>query len=106
MTQNALQALTAKTEALGWDNPDQLVAHDGILAPQEDFEFTGKLLALKSQNIYHVHATLSLVWSFTTPLTIEVMAPNKYMFTIPQESHYTSIINQGPWNVRGFLLLL
>jgi hypothetical protein len=37
---------------------------------------------------------------------MEVMAPNKYLFTVPQESHYQSIISQGPWNVRGSLLLL
>jgi hypothetical protein len=54
MAQNALQALIAEIEALGWDNPVQLVAHDGILTPQEGFSFIGKLLALKSQNIYHV----------------------------------------------------
>jgi hypothetical protein len=37
---------------------------------------------------------------------MEVMAPNKNLFTVPQESHYNSIINQGPWNVRGYFLLL
>ena len=34
------------------------------------------------------------------------MAPNKYLFTVSQESHYQSTISQGPWNVRGSLLLL
>ena len=33
MDQTALQALIAETEALGWDNPDHLVAHDSTLAP-------------------------------------------------------------------------
>ena len=37
---------------------------------------------------------------------MEVMAPNKYLFVVPQESHYQSIISQSPWNVRGSLLLL
>ena len=37
---------------------------------------------------------------------MKVMAPNRYLFTVPQESHYNSIINQGPWNVTGFLLFL
>jgi hypothetical protein len=37
---------------------------------------------------------------------MEVMDSNKYLFTVPQESHYQSIISQGPWNVRGSLLLL
>ena len=99
-------SLIAETEALGWDNPDHFVAHNSTLAPQEGFAFIGKLLALKPQNIYHVHATLSSVWGFTAPLSKEVMAPNKYLFTFPQESHYHSIISLSPWNVRGSLLLL
>lgn len=82
------------------------MAHDDILAPQEGFAFIGKLLSLKSLNIYHVRATLSAVWSFAAPSSMEVMAPYKYLFTVPQESHHTSIINQGPWNVRGSFLLL
>ena len=96
MDKNALQAIISKTKALGWDNPDNLVPHDGILAPQEGFAFISKLLTLKSQNIYHVRATLSSVWGFAAPLTMEFMVANKYLFTVPQESHYNSIINQGP----------
>jgi hypothetical protein len=53
------------------------VAHDNIAAPQEGFAFIGKLLALKPQNIYHVRATLSSVWGFATPLSMEVMAPSR-----------------------------
>jgi hypothetical protein len=30
----------------------------------------------------------------------------QYLFTIPFESNFTRIINQGPWNVRDSLLLL
>jgi hypothetical protein len=51
MAQSDLQALIAETEALGWDKPDHLVAHDGVLAPQDGFAFVGKLLALKNKNI-------------------------------------------------------
>jgi hypothetical protein len=34
MAQSDLQALIAETKALGWDKPDHLVAHDGVLAPK------------------------------------------------------------------------
>jgi hypothetical protein len=108
MDQAALQALIAETEALRWDKPDHLVARDSSAAPQKGFAFFGKLLALKSQNIYHVRATLSSVWGFVALLSMEVLVTNKYLFTVPHESHYNykSIINQGTWNVRGSLLLL
>ena len=48
----------------------------------------------------------SPVWGFAAPLSVEVLSTNKYLFIVPHESHYKSIINQGPWNVKGFLLLL
>jgi hypothetical protein len=37
---------------------------------------------------------------------MEVLAQNKFLFIVPHENHYKNIINQGPWNVRGSLLLL
>jgi hypothetical protein len=83
MDQSDLQALIAETEALGWDKPDHLVAHNGVFSPQYGFAFVGKLLALKTQNNYHVRSTLLAVWSFATPLTMEVLAPNKYFFIAP-----------------------
>ena len=106
MSQEDPQALIDETETLGWDKPNHLVARDGVLNPHEGFAFIGKLLALKAQNIYHVRAMLSSVWSFAAPLSMKVMGQNKYLFMFLQESHFHNIIRQGPWNVRGSLLLL
>jgi hypothetical protein len=58
MDQAALQALIAETEALGWDKPYHLVVHNSFADPQEGFAFIGKLLALKTQNVFHVRAFL------------------------------------------------
>jgi hypothetical protein len=54
MNPSDLQALIAETEALGWDKPDFLVPHDGVLAPNDRFAFVGKLLAQKSCNTPHI----------------------------------------------------
>jgi hypothetical protein len=106
MNQSDLQALIAETEALGWDKPDFLVPHDGVLAPNDRFAFVGKLLAQKSHNISHVRSTLLSVWSFATPFSMEVLEPNKYLFTVSQESFCQRILDQGPWTIKGSLLLL
>jgi hypothetical protein len=106
MVQSDLQALIAETKALGWDKPDFLVPHDGVLAAQERFAFVGKLLAQKTHNTSHVRSTLLSVWSFAKSFTMEVLEPNKFLFTVPLESYYHSIINQGPWTIKGSLLLL
>ena len=106
MDQSDLQALIAKTEALGWDKPDYLVPHDEVLASQDRFAFVGKLLALKTQNSYYVRSTIMSAWSFATPLTMKILEPSKFLFTVLQESHYHHLISQRPWNIKGSLLLL
>jgi hypothetical protein len=106
MDQSDLQALIAETEALGWDKPDFLVPHDGVLAPHDRFAFVGKLLAQKTHNSSHVRSTLLSVWSFAKPFSMEVLESNKYLFTVSKEGLYQRILDQGPWTIKGSLLLL
>jgi hypothetical protein len=102
MDQSDLQALIAETEALGWDKPDFLVPHDGVLTPQDRFAFVGKLLAQKTHNSSHVRSTLLSMWSFAKPFS----ESNKYLFTVSKESLYQRIRDQGSWTIKGSLLLL
>lgn len=95
-----LQALIDETEALGWDKPDQLDALVDAPPNQEAFAFVGKAPSLKPLH------TLTAVWSFAAPLAMEAIAPNKYLFAVPQQKHLDRIFQQGPWNIRGSLLLL
>jgi hypothetical protein len=101
-----IQALIEETEALGWDNPVQLEPYDGNSATREGFAFLGKLLALKPPSTHQVRQTLSSVWSFAAPLSLEVLSSSKFLFTVPHEDLFNRIMNQGPWNIRGSLLLL
>jgi hypothetical protein len=94
MSQDALQSLITETEALGWDNPIQLEVYDRKSIAHEGFAFIGKLLSMKPQNTYHVRTTLTYVWSFAAPLSIKVLGPNKFLFTVPLESHFTNIMAQ------------
>jgi hypothetical protein len=105
MDQEALHSLIAETEALGWDEPARLVAHDDTPS-QRGFAFIGKILSLKSHNIHNVRSTLVSSWSFIAPFSMEVLSQNKFLFIVPQETHYKSIIQQGPWNIRGSLLVI
>jgi hypothetical protein len=106
MNQCDLQALIAETEALGWDKPDFLVPHDGVLAPTDRFAFVGKLLAQRSHNTSHVRSTLLSVWSFAKPFSMEVLEPNKFLFTVSRESLFHRILELGPWTIKGSLMLL
>jgi hypothetical protein len=104
--QLALQALIDETEALGWDNPEQLEVLDEVPPNQEAFAIVGKLLTLKPLHPQLVRATMASVWNFAFPLAVEVLGQSKFLFTVPLQSHVDRIMNQGPWNIRGSLLLL
>ena len=106
LSHDDIQALIEETEALGWDNPIQLETHDRSSTTREGFVFIGKLLALKPLNTHHVHQTLSSVWSFVAPLSLEDLSSNTFLFTVPHKGYFTRIMNQRPWNIRGSLLLL
>ncbi|GLT71070.1 hypothetical protein SLA2020_431120 [Shorea laevis] len=49
---------------------------------------------------------MAAAWSFASPLSVEVLAPNKFLFAVPLQSHVDRILQQGPWNIKGSLLLL
>ncbi|GLT67786.1 hypothetical protein SLA2020_400700 [Shorea laevis] len=49
---------------------------------------------------------MAAAWNFASPLSIEVLASNKFLFTVPLQSHVNRILQQAPWNIRGSLLLL
>jgi hypothetical protein len=49
---------------------------------------------------------MATAWSFASPLAVEVLAPKKFLFAVPLQSHIDRILQQGPWNIRGSLLLL
>jgi hypothetical protein len=102
----AMQALIDETEALGWDFPDQLEVAAENPPVHEGFAIVGKLLTLKPLHPQLVRSTMAAAWNFAAPLSIEVLAANKFLFTVPLQSHVNRILLQAPWNIRGSLLLL
>ncbi|GLT71494.1 hypothetical protein SLA2020_435080 [Shorea laevis] len=101
-----LQALIDETEALDMDFPVLLEVFEDPPPNHEAFALIGKLLSLKPPHSQLVKSTMATAWNFASPLSVEVLAPNKYLFTVPLQSHVDRILQQGPWNVRGSLLLL
>jgi hypothetical protein len=101
-----IQALIDGTEALGWGSPVQLETHVGDPACREGYVFIGKLLAPRPFNTHNVRQALTSSWSFAVPFTIEILASNKFLFTVQNEAVFKRIIHQGPWNIRNCLLVL
>jgi hypothetical protein len=105
ISQENLHALIDETEALGFDFP-VLDSIDESPPNQTTFALIGKLLSLKPLNTQTVRATLVAAWSFAAPLTVEFLAPNKFLLGVSTPDHVDRILHRGPWNIRGSLLLL
>lgn len=105
-SQAALQALIEEIEALGWDFPDQLNVIEDASPNQVVYALISKLITLKPQHTQLVHATLAAAWNFAAPLAVEFLVPNKFLFAVLKQNHVDCILQQGPWNIRGSLLLL
>jgi hypothetical protein len=101
-----IQALIDETEALGWDGPVHLDQLEDSTAARHGFAFIGKLVTLKPPNTHQVRQTLTSVWSFAAPFTMEVLSSTKFLFTVPSEAIYHRILALGPWNIKYSLLLL
>jgi hypothetical protein len=105
-TSEDIQALIEETEALGWDSPVQLDLHVDTTASRQGFAFLGKLVTLKPPNTHQVRQTLTSVWNFAAPFTIEILSSQKFLFTVPNEAIFHRIMALGPWNIKSSLLLL
>jgi hypothetical protein len=88
------------------DFPEQLELVEEAPPNQESFALIGKLLTLRSLHSQLVRDTMASSWNFASPLAVETLAPNKFLFANPLQSHVDRILQQGPWNIRGSLLLL
>lgn len=51
-------------------------------------------------------AAISAAWSFAEALKIKEVGPNKFSFLFLDPAHKAPVLQQAPWNICGFLLIL
>jgi hypothetical protein len=102
----SLQALIESTEALDIDQPQLATVPDTPQPQRGAFSMIGQLISTKPLNPQTVCDTLQHAWKFALPLSFAVVGHHKYLFGVPLQAHVTKILDLGPWNVRGSLLLL
>jgi hypothetical protein len=76
--------------------PVQLEVLENPPPNEEAFALIGKLLSSKNIHSQLVKATMATAWNFATPLAVEVLAPNKFLFTVPLQSHIDRILHKDP----------
>jgi hypothetical protein len=100
-----LQTLIYETKALKFDFPI-LVVLDEPTPNKEAFALIGKVLSLKPINTQIIRHTLAISCSFVVPIVVESIDHNKFLLGVSDMAHMDTILNKGPWNIRGSLLLL
>jgi hypothetical protein len=100
-----LQDLISRTEALNCDGPSTLETLPLAATPHQALHcIIGKLLSPKPPSAYWLRETLA--WKFSYPFKIDDLSENKYLITVSQQSHVDKIMDLGPWNIKGSLLVL
>jgi hypothetical protein len=85
-----LQALIQETAALNCDDPC----------------FLGRILSPNPPAVYWVREILNQAWKFALPFDVVTLPEEKFLFTVHDASHVTKIMENGPLNIKGALLIL
>jgi hypothetical protein len=101
-----LQALISETAALNCTDLFPLETVPFVLPEQESFRLLGRLLSLNPPSVYWVRDVLTHAWKFALPFEIDVRPADRFMFTVHDPSLVIKIMDSGPWNVKGALLVL
>jgi hypothetical protein len=72
----------------------------------ELFRIVGKLLSSRPLFAYWLRQSLSQSWTFAHPFEIADLPDSKHLIQVSSKAHIDKIIELGPWNIKGSLLIL
>jgi hypothetical protein len=106
MSSEKLQALIDETEALNCEDPSTLETIP-LTAPQPElYRIVGKLFSSRPPSAYWLSVSLSNSWTFAHPFEIADLPDSKYLIWVSSQAHVDKIMEHGPWNIKGSLLVL
>ncbi len=53
-----------------------------------------------------VHDFLLQAWKFASPLMVDILPGDRFLFTISSEDLVAKIMDNGRWNVKGALMVV
>jgi hypothetical protein len=101
-----LQALIDETDALNCDDPSTLETIPLTAPPLDLYRIVGKLLSSRPPSTYWLSVSLSNSWTFAHPFEIADLPESKYLIRVSSKAHVDKIMELGPWNIKGSLLVL
>jgi hypothetical protein len=75
--------------------------------PQEaGFRLLGHLISPNPPSLVTVRDFLLQAWKFAAPFTVDLIPGDRFLFTVSSDVLVAKIIENGPWNVKGALLVI
>ncbi|KAK9286260.1 hypothetical protein L1049_014647 [Liquidambar formosana] len=102
-----LSQLISQTANLScFDEIEDLVPATGLLDEVMGLLLVGKIVAEKGFNKQLVISILSKAWNQLESLNVTFLAQNTFLFGFSKVEDRNKILSSGPWNVKGFLIVV
>lgn len=102
-----LHPIILKAQMLSWDHVSRQLEVDPDIAEQKALiSLVGCLASKKIQFRPAVHESIRSVWKFAFELSIKDDGLNTFLFHFGSLDHKVRVLDQSPWNIKGFLLIL
>jgi hypothetical protein len=106
LASTTLQALIKVTAALNCDDPFPLESVPLTLPQIASFRLLGRLISPSPPSVLTVCDFLLHAWKFATPFTVDLLPGDRLLFTVTFGDLVGKIMNNGPWNVKGALIVV
>lgn len=100
------QALIKETVALNCDDPLPLELAPIALPQNDSFCLLGRTISPNPPSVYTIWDILSLSWKFATPFEVNLLPAEHLLFTVFDAESVIKIMDNGPWNIKGDLLVV
>lgn len=78
-----------------------------ISLPQEaGFRLLGRIISPNPPSLVTVCEFLLQAWKFANPFTVDLLPGDRFLFTVSSEILVDKIMDNGPWNVKGALMVV
>jgi hypothetical protein len=102
----SLKALIEATEALNCDDPFSLESVPLALPFSDGFRLLGHLISPNPPSVFTVRDFLLHAWKFVGLFTVDPLPGDRLLFSFPFADMVRKIMDNGPWNVKGALLVV
>jgi hypothetical protein len=101
-----LQALIKATAALSCKDMFLLESMPLTFPQAAGFRLFGRIISPNPPSIVTVREFLLQAWKFATPFTVDILPGDRFLFTVSSEDLVVKIMDNGPWNVKGALMVV